>query len=309
MKLSIVTTLYRSAPYIDEFHRRASAAASQMTDNYEIILVNDGSPDDALIRAVALTKTDEHVIVVDLSRNFGHHNAMMAGLAQARGEKIFLIDSDLEEEPEWLLPFSEQMEREHCDVVHGVQGERKGGAIERWTGIWYYILHRAITGLQIPYNITTARLMTRRYVDALMMFEEREIDIGGLWYIAGFDQRPQVVKKHSTSKSTYTFSKKVSIIVNSITSFSNRPLIAIFYVGITILLAACAYSIYMIVNWLFDAKPMSGWTSLMVSIWLLGGVTISSVGVVGIYLAKVFSETKRRPVTIIREIYGKRKDI
>jgi putative glycosyltransferase len=309
MKLSVVSTLYGSAPYIEEFHRRVSAAARQLTHDYEIVLVNDGSPDDSLARAVALTDTDDHVVVVDLSRNFGHHKAMMTGLAQARGEMIFLIDSDLEEEPEWLQPFWEQMTRERCDVVHGVQVERKGGLLERWTGVWYYILHRAVTGLNIPYNITTARLMSRRYVDALMLFQEREIDIGGLWYIAGFDQRSQVVKKHSTSRSTYTFGKKVAIIINSITSFSNRPLITIFYVGITILLAACAYSAYLIVHWLLDAQPISGWTSVMVSIWLLGGVILSSVGVVGMYLAKVFLETKRRPITIIREIYGKHKHI
>lgn len=305
MKLSIVATLYRSAPYLEEFHRRVSLAARQLTDDYEIILVNDGSPDDSLARAVTLTGADSHVIVVDLSRNFGHHKAMMAGLAHARGERVFLLDSDLEEEPEWLLSFSEQMEADKCDVVYGVQGMRKGGAIERWTGVWYYILYRALTGLKVPYNITTARLMSRRYVNALLSFEEREIDIGGLWFITGFDQQPQVVKKHSTSETSYTFSKKVAIIVNAITSFSNLPLIGIFYVGLSIFLTAGIYTTYLVIHWLLDSQAMSGWTSVMVSIWLLGGLILSAVGVVGIYLAKVFSETKRRPNTIIREIYGK----
>lgn len=305
MKLSVVATLYRSAPYLEEFHRRVSLAARQLTDDYEIILVNDGSPDDSLARAVTLTGADNHVIVVDLSRNFGHHKAMMAGLAQTRGERVFLLDSDLEEEPEWLLSFSEQMKSDECDVVYGVQDMRKGGAFERWSGVWYYILYRALTGLKVPYNITTARLMSRRYVDALMSFEEREIDIGGLWFITGFDQRPQVVKKHSTSETSYTFSKKVAIIVNAITSFSNLPLIGIFYVGMSIFLTAGIYTTYLVVHWLLDSQAMSGWTSVMVSIWLLGGMILSAVGVVGIYLAKVFSETKRRPNTIIREIYGK----
>lgn len=308
MKLSIVATLYRSAPYIEEFHRRAGLAARQLTDDYEIVLVNDGSPDDSLARAVALTETDEHVVVVDLSRNFGHHKAMMAGLAQARGERVFLIDSDLEEEPEWLMPFAEQMEREGCDVVHGVQGERKGGLVERWTGVWYYVLYRLLTGLMVPFNITTARLMTRRYVDALLSFEEREIDIGGLWYITGFDQRPHTVKKHSTSETTYTFRKKLSIIVNAVTSFSSLPLTGIFYAGLGIFCFALVWAGYLVLHRIFVPQPISGWTSIMVSIWLLGGLILSSVGVVGIYLSKVFSETKRRPVTIIREIYGKHKN-
>lgn len=306
MKLSIVATLYRSAPYIEEFYQRVSAVVCQLTNDYEIVLVNDGSPDDSLVRAVALTGKDEHVIVVDLSRNFGHHKAMMAGLAQARGERVFLLDSDLEEEPEWLLSFADQMEREQCDVVYGVQEIRKGGLFERWSGVWYYILYRALTGLKVPYNITTARLMTHRYVRALVSFEEREIDIGGLWFITGFDQHSHTVKKHSTSETTYTLGKKVAIIVNAVTSFSNLPLIGIFYVGLGIFSMACIYTAYLVVHWFTEAQPMSGWTSVMISIWLLGGLILSAVGVVGIYLSKVFSETKRRPNTIIREVYGKK---
>ena len=111
MKLSIVATLYQSSAYITEFHQRASAAARQLVgEDYEIILVNDGSPDDSLDIAVQLSDNDNHVIVVDLSRNFGHHKAMMTGLDSASGQHVFLIDSDLEEEPEWLLSFKKQMD-------------------------------------------------------------------------------------------------------------------------------------------------------------------------------------------------------
>ena len=118
MKLSIVATLYQSAPHILEFHQRASAAAQQLVgEDYEIVLVNDGSPDNSLDLAVKLTESDNHVVVVDLSRNFGHHKAMMTGLGHARSEHVFLIDSDLEEEPEWLSGFSEQMAQERCDLV------------------------------------------------------------------------------------------------------------------------------------------------------------------------------------------------
>ena len=113
MKLSVVATLYQSAKYIDEFYQRATESARELVeDDYEIILVNDGSPDNSLGMAIKLSEEDSHLVVVDLSRNFGHHKAMMAGLAHAKGEKIFLIDSDLEEEPEWLLGFSDQMEAE-----------------------------------------------------------------------------------------------------------------------------------------------------------------------------------------------------
>jgi len=308
MKLSIVATLYQSAPYVETFHRRAAATAKQLTEEYEIVFVNDGSPDDSLQRALKLTESDHRLVVIDLSRNFGHHKAMMTGLAQARGQQVFLIDSDLEEEPEWLVSFAEQMERDRCDVVYGVQDQRKGGIVERWSGRIFYRLFRALTGLALPENVVTARLMTRRYVDALLRFDEREVFLAGLWYITGFDQRPQTIRKLSSSDTTYTLKRKISVLVNSVTSFSNAPLIGVFYIGVVISLAAGAYSAYLIFFWAFLAKPLSGWTSVMASIWLLGGLIISFIGVVGIYLSKVFLETKRRPYTIIRQIYGKARN-
>ena len=307
MKLSIVATLYQSAPYIEEFCRRTSASACQLVnDNYEIVLVNDGSPDNSLELAIHLSDLDSHIVVVDLSRNFGHHKAMMTGLAHATGDHIFLIDSDLEEEPEWLLNFLKQMEQEHCDVVYGVQERRKGGVFERWSSQSFWRLFNILTNLNIPTNLATARLMTRRYVDALLRHEEREVFIGGLWHITGFAQHPHTIKKHSTSETTYTFRRKMSLLVNSVTSFSNVPLIGIFYIGVLILLVATGFTAYLLVNWLFLAKPLSGWTSVIASIWLLGGLVISFIGVVGIYLSKIFSETKRRPYTIVRQVYGKK---
>lgn len=306
MKLSIVTTLYRSARYIKEFHSRATAAARKLVkDDYEIVLVNDGSPDDSLKLAVGLSETDAHVIVVDLSRNFGHHKAMMTGLAHACGEQVFLIDSDLEEEPEWLVSFDQQMAREHCDVVYGVQAKRKGGIFERWSGAWFYRLFRMLSGLKIPENTVTARLMTRRYVDALLLHGEQDFEIGNLCYITGFEQHPQVIKKHSTSETTYTLRRKVSLFVNAITSFSNAPLVYIFYIGLIITLIAGGYVVFLILQWFFFSKPMSGWTSIMASVWLLGGWIILSIGVVGIYLSKIFLEVKRRPHAIVRQIYRK----
>ncbi|WP_339079463.1 glycosyltransferase family 2 protein [Pseudomonas sp. TMP9] len=309
MKLSIVATLYQSAPYIAEFHQRASAAARQLVgDDYEIVLVNDGSPDSSLDLAVQFSECDGHVVVVDLSRNFGHHKAMMTGLAHARGGRVFLIDSDLEEEPECLIGFSDQMQIESCDVVYGVQEQRKGNWFERWSGQWFYRFFQALTGLALPENIVTARLMTRRYVDALLRHEEREVFMAGLWYITGFVQRPQIVKKHNTSDTTYTFRSKMSLLVNSVTSFSNAPLVSIFYIGISISLFALCYIAYLSIHWIFFAKPLSGWTSVMASIWLLGGMVISFIGVIGIYLSKIFSETKQRPYTIVRQVYAKKQD-
>lgn len=308
MRLSIVATLYQSEPYIAEFHHRASAAAKQLVgEDYEIVLVNDGSLDNSLDIAVQLTESDSHIVVVDLSRNFGHHKAMMAGLEHSCGELVFLIDSDLEEEPEWLTSFSEQLNAEKSDVVYGVQQERKGGWFERWSGSVYYTLFNWLSNIEHPQNIVTARLMTRRYVNALLSYKEREMVISCLWIIAGFKQSAQTVKKHMASGTTYSFFKKLDHLVNAITSFSAAPLRMIFYCGFVVFCAAMLYASSLIYQHLFMLRPVDGWTSLMVSVWVLGGMVISFIGVIGIYLSKIFSESKQRPYVIVREIYGKSK--
>ena len=305
MKLSIVATLYHSAEHLEGFYSRVSAAARTLAgEDHEIILVNDGSPDRSLELAINLTRLDRHVIVVDLSRNFGHYKAIMAGLAETRGDQVFLIDSDLEEAPEWLLSFSEQLTAESCDVVYGVQHKRKGGYFERWSGKVFYKIFKLLTGLSSPENITTARLMSRRYVNALLLHQEREVFLAGLFIITGFDQKPQRVTKGATSQTTYTLRRKLSAFVNSVTSFSNAPLTAIFYTGVTISCGAAIYTGYLVIKWLCYARPPTGWTSVMASIWLLHGLLISFVGIIGIYLSKIFSESKCRPNSIVRQIYG-----
>jgi putative glycosyltransferase len=305
--ISVVATLYRSQPYVAEFCQRAAAAARQLAgDDYEIVLVNDGSPDDSLAVSIEIAKAHPQVSVVDLSRNFGHHKAMMTGLMHARGRHVFLIDSDLEEDPEWLTRFDAVMREHDCDVVYGAQAARKGAAFERVTGRWFYKTFNALTGINLPENITVARLMTRRYVDALLRHEEREIFMAGLWQITGFRQVPVTVTKHHTSASTYSLRAKVGMLVNSVTSFSNAPLHAIFYIGALISSAAALATIYLVVQRFLLSAPLEGWTSVMVSVWLIGGLMISFLGVIGIYLAKIFEETKRRPYTIVRRVYGQR---
>lgn len=306
MKLSIVATLYNSSPHIDEFHRRATACAKALAgEDYEIVLVNDGSPDRSLEQAIALSARDPHVVVVDLSRNFGHHKAMMAGLENADGELIFLIDSDLEEEPEWLADFHHLLVANEADVVYGRQGERKGRWFEKWSGELYYTVFNWLCDIDHPRNVVTARLMTSRYVKALLLHRERELVISCLWVTTGFKQVERIVRKHQRSATTYSFSKKFAHATNAITSFSEVPLRLIFYVGAVVFTCALVYTTYLVVLRLYWSEHIDGYTSLMVSIWLLGGMIISFVGIVGIYLSKVFSETKQRPYTIIRQIYGK----
>ncbi|MGF1765963.1 glycosyltransferase family 2 protein [Enterovibrio makurazakiensis] len=300
MKLSIVTTLYLSSPYIKEFYTRCVESAKLITDDYEIIFVNDGSPDDSLSEVKQIADIDKKVVIVNLSRNFGHHKAIMTGLEYSRGDRVFLLDSDLEEKPEWLTEFNHRIENEKCDVIYGVQEKRKGEWFERVSGdIYYRIINLFI---EHPKDITTARLMTKQYVENLVRHQEREVVFSGLCLLTGFEQKSAVVKKTSKGSSTYSLRRKLSHLINTVTSFSSKPLIGIFFTGITISAITFLYAFSLIVNRLLFSAPVEGWTSIMVSVWLLGGIIISFIGLIGIYLSKIFTEVKRRPYTIVKEV-------
>jgi len=303
MTLSIVTTLYRSASHIQEFYERSTRAAAALTPDYEIVFVNDGSPDDSLERVLQLYQRDPHVRVIDLSRNFGHHKSMMTGLEHSRGDLVFLIDVDLEEDPGWLGEFQATMARSGADVVYGVQTNREGSAFDRMTAGLFYRMFNAMLDNPIPENILTARLMSRRYVASLVQHRDREVAFAALGVLAGFKQVPIGVRKNGRRESTYTIGHRVAVFVNALTSFSSRPLVYIFYLGCVIMFASGIYGAVLIWRALRGEVGVPGWPSLIVSIWFLGGVTVFCLGVIGIYLSKVFTETKNRPYTIVRALH------
>jgi putative glycosyltransferase len=232
----------------------------------------------------------------------------MTGLARARGELVFLIDVDLEEEPEWLATFYDTLRRTTADVVYGVQRSRRGGWYERLSGkIFYRALNRLLTS-PVPENVVTARLMSRRYVRALVQHRDREICLAGLWVITGFDQQPLPVDKGASRGSSYTGRHRLSVLVNAVTSFSNRPLVYVFYLGTMVMILALLAAGVLVVRALRHGIGVPGYASLMVSIWFLGGLTIFSIGIVGVYVAKIFTESKDRPYTIVRAEYGAATD-
>jgi putative glycosyltransferase len=303
MKLSIVTTLYKSGAYVAEFCERATRAAAALTTDYEIVFVNDGSPDDALERVLALYERDRHIRVLDLSRNFGHHRAMMAGLEHARGDLVFLLDVDLEEQPEWLGEFERVMRETGADVAYGVQLRRKGGVFERLSGAIYYKSFNALLDHPVPENAVTARLMTRRYVDSLVRHRDRAMTMAPLWAITGYRQEPVAIEKKSRSETSYSVRRRISALVDNITSFSNRPLVYIFYLGSFIMFASACAAGVLIWKTEHGEVGVPGWPTLIVSIWFLGGITIFCLGVIGVYLSKIFIETKDRPHAVVRADY------
>jgi putative glycosyltransferase len=308
IRLSIVSTLYRSAEHLPEFWRRVSQAAREVTDDYEIILVNDGSPDVSLDVALKLRAEDERTKVVDLSRNFGHHHAIMAGLGLASGERVFLVDCDLEEPPELLARFQAELQDSGADVVFGVQSERKGGAIERLGGQLFYKLFNAVAGTSLPESMLTMRLMTRRYVEALLLHQENELFLGGVFELAGFEQRAIPVDKKARGNTTYTLTKRVLAATTAVTSFTAFPLVISFYAGW--LLAGTAFTAagYVAIRkLLYGDLILTGWTSVMISVWFLSGTVLISTGMLGIYMSRLYNEIKRRPSYIVRKAYGLRE--
>lgn len=304
VELSIVTTLYRSAPFIEEFCQRAIAAAEAFGRSFELVLVNDGSPDDSSTRAIELARRDERIVVVDLARNFGHHLAIMAGLEASRGELIFLLDVDLEEHPEWLPSFHEQMLASAAEVVYGVQDHRRGDAFRTGSGAFFYGLFNRIAELRIPHNVCTARLMTRRYVRALLLLRDRTPFLAGNFAWTGFPQVALSVQRAAPRRhSSYTLTRRWRLFLAAITSFSASPLRFIFSFGLAISAVSGAILLGILVRKLLDpSRVLVGWASVMASIWFLGGAVLLACGVIGIYLAMIYTETKHRPRFIVRRV-------
>lgn len=304
MKLSVVATLYKSEGTVEEFIARASAAAREIAEDYEIVLVDDGSPDRALALAIARARADPHLKVVELSRNFGHHKAMMTGLRHAGGDYCFLIDSDLEEDPALLGRFWKILHDEDQDVVYGVQARRSGRALDRFAAGLAYRIFDWLLSARIPANHLTVRLMRRTYLDGLLAHGETQLVIGGLWVITGFRQKGVPVEKGAKGRTTYSLWRRWLVFLDTIANFSAKPLVMIFYLGLVISFVAALVGMWLLLRWAFAGGTVPGWASVMLSVWFLGGLAIFCIGIIGMYLSKVFIETKNRPLTIVRAVHA-----
>ncbi len=302
--LSIVTTLYRSGRFIEPFYKEACRVAGALGLPFEIVFVNDGSPDDSLEVALAIQRRDGRVKLVDLSRNFGHHSALMTAFAYASADLIYVTDVDLEEPMDFLRTCYERFKQGDCDVVYGYQDQRRGKWLTRVSGEVFWKLFNFLCNTKLPRNLVTARLMSKRYVANLLEHREHDPYIPGLWAFTGYTQIGLPIDKLTTGFSSYSTLRRVSLAVNSIISFSSRPLLLSAGLGIFICLMASLCVIYLIGQWLILGNPIEGWTSLIISVWFMGGVNLFFIGLVGLYISKIFTEVKQRPNVIVRAVYG-----
>ena len=310
MDLSIVSTLYYSEPFLDEFIKRCVASAEKVTLDFEFVLIDDGSPDASLRKALLYAQSEPRIKIIELSRNFGHHAAILAGLAHAKGDLIFLLDSDLEEPPELLRDFLDVMQRENADVVFGVHDRSQGTLFHRWSGSIFWMVFNLFSEVREEINRCTISVMTRQYAEIMSGFPERNVSLNGLFAWPGFKQvAVRIERSIQRQKSTYTFRKRLALFSKSIVDFSAAPLVAIFYLGLSIAGIAFMTALYFVVNKIIDPEAVvSGFTSIIVSIWLVGGVIIAVLGVVGIYVSQLFVEAKARPRTIVRKIHNFSKE-
>jgi putative glycosyltransferase len=306
-QLSIITTVYRSSTFLDEFYARISEAARKLDVSYELLFVNDGSPDDSARVLSAIATKDSKVSVIHLSRNFGHHEAAFEGLLRARGDNVYIIDCDLEEQPEWLADFWAAMKADPGkDLIYGVSADRTGSAFNRFAGRVFYKVFNLVSDFKIPENVMTTRIMTRRYIKALAGFSERMVVMAGIYEMVGFQSGALIKQKTSRRSPSYSFLRRYRLMINSIVSFSSIPLELVFYSGIAITLLSILISLALVYGWLVSNLIVPGWVSILMSIWLVGGIIISFLGIISIYLSVIFKEVKARPRTIVMEIenYG-----
>jgi len=304
--LSIVTMVYKSRPYLDEFIELAVAVATRIArDSYELIFVVDGSPDDSLQLLRSKQRENPQIVIVDLSRNFGHHQAAWCGLHTARGERVFIIDCDLEVSPAVLESFADTMTQSAADVVYGYQESRRGGFASKYLGDAFWRIFNLLSSTPVPHNICTERLMSRRYVDTLLTLGDRNLFLAGMYFWAGFEQvGVKITKQSRKGRPVYTVFRRVQLMVRAISAFSSLPLQMSFWVGLTIALGCVGYGIVLLARKIADPDAvLSGFTTLALLTSLSAGMIMMSLGVIGLYISRIYSQTQNRPVYLIRSVY------
>ena len=307
MKLSIVVPCYNEEACLPALHERLGAAARPVFgEDYEIVLVNDGSKDRSWALMTALVETDPHLVAVNLSRNHGHQLALTAGLDLARGDLVLVIDADLQDPPELLGAMVETMRNQGADVVYGVRKSRAGEtAFKRATAHGFYRLLANATDVDIPLDAGDFRLISRRALDVLLAMPEQARFIRGMVAWIGFKQVPILYNRDErfAGESKYPLSKMVRFALDALTSFSSAPLKLASHAGLALSAGSLLIVLYILYGWI-AGRSIQGWTSLMLVVVVLGAVQMFVLALMGEYIGRLYNEAKGRPLYIVQEIAG-----
>ena len=310
IKLATVSPCYNEEAVLRYSVERLTALFERMitdgliTADSMMVFVNDGSRDNTWQIIKELHANNKYVRGINLSRNVGHQNAIMAGMMTARqwADAVITIDADLQDDIECIPQMVKKCEA-GSDIVYGVKVSRQADSLtKRWSAQAFYKLQSSM-GVESVYNHVDFRLMSRRALDMLAEYKEHNLYLRGLIPQIGLqcDTVDDTISERFAGNSKYTISKMLSLAMNGVTSFSARPLYAIVHMGIIFIVIALCIAIY-VIHALITGTAAPGWSSLILSIWLVGGFVLVSIGIVGIYIGKIFTEVKHRPLYHIAEI-------
>lgn len=306
--LSIVAPCYNEEACLDVLYTRVTAAARSVAgEDYEIVLVNDGSKDATWPMMQALAQSDPHLMAVNLSRNFGHQRALTAGLDLCAGARILVIDADLQDPPELLGAMMAEMDRQQADVVYGVRRSRQGeSALKRSTASLFYRGLSALSEIDIPADAGDFRLLTRRALEALLSLPEQARFIRGMVAWIGFRQVPLLYDRDArlAGQTNYPWRKMVRLAADALTAFSTVPLKLARHLGLALMVFSLLILAYIAFGW-WSHRTVQGWASLMVVVTILGAANMFALAMIGEYLGRVYIEVKRRPLYIVAEIAGR----
>ena len=305
-RISVVVPVFNEEEIIDLFYERAKSVLGGMHElSWEIVFVDDGSSDGSYTKLSALASRDPNVKVLKFSRNFGHQIAITAGVDEARGDCVVVIDSDLQDPPE-VIPSMVEHWRQGYDVVYGVRSEREGEtAMKLMTASMFYRLLGRLTNVQIPANVGDFRLMSRRVVDQLKLLREKDRFVRGLVSWVGFNQTGVTYHREARQAGVtkYPLRKMIKFAFDGITSFSTAPLKLATWTGYLAALAAVLYLISVFVQRALGIT-VEGWATIMVAMLFLGSVQLICLGILGEYLGRIFNEVKPRPMYVVQERIG-----
>ena len=302
-RLSVVIPCYNEEDCLGELHERVAAACAACSDDYEVIFVNDGSSDRTWPLISEYARRDPRVIGVNLSRNHGHQLALTAGLTLARGERIMIVDADLQDPPELLSEMMKLMD-EGYDVVYGQRRQRAGETLfKKSSARLFYRLLMRLSETPIPLDTGDFRLMSRRALEALLAMPEQHRFVRGMVSWIGFPQTALLYDRNERFAGTtkYPLKKMLRFALDAITGFSIQPLRFASQIGLILAGLGAILVAYVVIAWLSNAT-VAGWTSLMAVVVVLGSVQMFVLGLMGEYLGRLYMQSKQRPLFLIQDI-------
>lgn len=299
--ISVVIPVYKAERCLDELYRRLKESLDAITPQFEIILVEDCGGDSSWQVIERLASSDARVRGIQFSRNFGQHYGITAGLDNCNGDWIVVMDCDLQDRPE-EIPRMYSKALEGFDIVLARRGRRSDPLLKRFTSWLYYVVFNYLADMNYDGETGNFRIMSRRVVDSFCTLRERLRFFGGLVAWLGFPVASIDVQhdERFEGQTTYTFRKLWKLASETIIAYSDKPLRLSIRFGFIISALAFSYGSYIIYRAIAYDAPITGWSSLIVSIYFLGGIIISILGILGVYLGKTFDEVKQRPLYIVR---------